>query len=54
MTTHTDPVCGMKIGDQTTALQSTYQGTTYHFCGQGYKMKFDQSPQQYATKTVAS
>ncbi len=50
MATHTDPVCGMKVDDQNAAGQSTYQGTTYYFCGQGCKKKFDQSPEQYASK----
>jgi len=54
MTTHTDPVCGMKVDGEATALQSTYQETTYYFCAQGCKTSFDENPQQYATKTAAS
>jgi Cu+-exporting ATPase len=52
MATHTDPVCGMTIEDQTAALQSTHQGTTYHFCGEGCKTKFDEHPEQYASKAA--
>ncbi len=52
--THTDPVCGMKVDDQTHVLQSTHQGNTYHFCSQGCKTKFDQDPQQYRSKTAAT
>lgn len=48
MATHTDPVCGMKVDDQKTALKSSHEGTTYYFCGQGCKTKFDEKPQQYA------
>ena len=50
MATHTDPICGMKVDDQKTTLKSTYQGTTYFFCGQGCKTKFDEKPQQFANQ----
>jgi YHS domain-containing protein len=50
MATHTDPVCGMKVDDQKTALKSTYQDTTYYFCAQGCKTKFDEKPQQFASQ----
>jgi YHS domain-containing protein len=50
MATHTDPVCGMKVDDQKTTLKSTYQDTTYYFCAQGCKTKFDEKPQQFAGK----
>jgi len=50
MATHTDPVCGMKVDDQKTALTSTYQANAYYFCGQGCKAKFDEKPQQYASQ----
>lgn len=49
-TTHTDPICGMKVEEEKAAGQSEYQGQTYYFCGQGCKSKFDQNPQQYANK----
>lgn len=54
MATHTDPVCGMKVGDPTTAPQSTYEGNTYYFCGHGCKTRFDESPQRYAGKNKES
>ncbi len=52
MATHTDPVCGMKVDDQNAAAQSTHQGNTYYFCSQGCKKKFDENPEQYASKEV--
>jgi Cu+-exporting ATPase len=54
MTTHTDPVCGMKVTDPATALKSDHQGTTYYFCSRGCKAKFDENPQQYASKGAGS
>lgn len=53
MATHTDPVCGMKVDDQN-AAESTYRDTTYYFCGQGCKKKFDENPQQYASQKPGS
>lgn len=44
----TDVVCGMQIDPKEAAGQSDYQGTTYYFCAQGCKRKFDAKPQQYA------
>ena len=54
MSTHTDPVCGMKIDDQKAASQSTHQGSTYYFCTQSCKIKFDNNPQQYASQSAGS
>ncbi|MEO6488046.1 MAG: YHS domain-containing protein [Thermoanaerobaculia bacterium] len=48
MATHTDPVCGMKVDDQRGKPHSTYLNNTYHFCGEGCKVKFDKNPSQYA------
>ena len=54
MATHTDPVCGMKVDDEKAGSQSTYEGTTYHFCSQGCKAKFDKDPHQYASQNAGS
>ena len=35
-----DPVCGMKVGPQTTVHRHTYQGRTYFFCSEGCRSKF--------------
>ena len=48
----TDPVCGMKVDEQTAAAQSQYGGKKYNFCSEECKKKFEQSPEQYA-KSVA-
>jgi Cu+-exporting ATPase len=50
MAMHTDPVCGMQVDDQKSTAKSQFQGTNYHFCSDECKRKFDQQPQQYASK----
>ncbi|MBO0862988.1 MAG: YHS domain-containing protein [Chloracidobacterium sp.] len=50
MATHTDPVCGMQVDDQKSTAKSQFQGANYHFCSDECKRKFDQHPQQYASK----
>ena len=54
MATHTDPVCNMKVDDQSAAGKSTYRENTYYFCSLDCKQKFDQKPQQYASPKVGS
>jgi Cu+-exporting ATPase len=43
-----DPICGMDVEVKPDALQATYQGTTYYFCGPGCKQTFDADPKTYA------
>ena len=45
--THIDPVCGMKVGEESAAGNSEYRGRTYFFCALGCKRKFDADPQQF-------
>ena len=54
METHSDPVCGMKVEERDAAGESTYQESTYYFCSRGCKKKFDENPEQYASKEVSS
>lgn len=42
-----DPVCGMTVDEKKAAGTSTYQGTTYYFCGPGCKVAFDKEPEKY-------
>lgn len=42
-TTARDPVCGMTVSTQT-PIQSRYEGTTYYFCREGCREKFDLDP----------
>jgi YHS domain-containing protein len=46
-----DPVCGMDVEPDEAAGQSEYQGTTYYFCCNECKGKFDKNPQAYSTQT---
>ncbi len=46
-----DPVCGMRIDPATAGdRQSTYGGTTYYFCSDDCKQKFDKNPEKYSLK----
>jgi YHS domain-containing protein len=54
MATHTDPICGMQVDEQSAAGQSEYQGQKYYFCSPACKTSFDQNPQAYASKAGAS
>jgi P-type Cu+ transporter len=51
MAMHTDPVCGMQVDDQKSTAKSQFQGNTYHFCSDDCKRKFDQQPQQFASRS---
>jgi YHS domain-containing protein len=42
-----DPVCGMTVDRFETPYRSEWAGKTYYFCGQGCKLRFDESPEQY-------
>ncbi len=46
-----DPVCGMNVDDQKSASKSQFQGTTYYFCSEECKRKFEQQPELYAGKS---
>jgi YHS domain-containing protein len=45
-----DPVCGMQLDDQQTAITSQYMNRTYFFCSLGCKQQFDNDPQRYAVQ----
>lgn len=45
-----DPVCGMTVDPNRAAGKSEYQGSTYYFCSQGCKRKFDQNANQYLNR----
>ena len=46
-----DPVCGMEVEPDDAAGESEFQGTTYYFCSNECKQKFDQKPQAFMKKT---
>jgi YHS domain-containing protein len=43
-----DVVCDMQVDPAKAAGQSEYKGTTYYFCSNGCKTKFDADPAKYA------
>ena len=45
-----DVVCGMEVNDRSPKHTSEYKGTTYAFCSEECKEKFDERPETYAGK----
>lgn len=41
-----DPVCGMEV-DTSTGFRAEYSGTTYYFCSEGCRRKFEADPAKY-------
>ena len=51
LSTDIDPVCGMKLTDESIYGTTKYDGKTYGFCGAGCKEKFDTNPTAFANAT---
>ncbi len=49
---HTDPVCGMNVGEKPDGNTTQYGGETFHFCSQNCQTKFDTDPYFYASGTA--
>lgn len=47
----TDPVCKMKVDEETATVASRYQDVTYYFCSPACKEVFDVSPEEYVGQT---
>jgi YHS domain-containing protein len=45
-----DPVCNMEVANTKTAPTAVYKGTTYYFCSEEDKARFQKNPEQYAGK----
>jgi len=43
----TDPVCGMDVDESNPAATYDYEGTTYYFCAEGCRNKFEADPGQF-------
>jgi Cu+-exporting ATPase len=52
--TVTDPVCGMKVNPITSKHRFEHDGTTFHFCGNGCRTKFEADPIKYLSPKVAA
>lgn len=48
-----DPVCGMTVDPAKAAGKSEHKGTTYYFCSDYCKRKFDASPDTVLKKSAA-
>lgn len=48
----TDPVCGMTLETAKAAHKTEYEGTTYFFCSEDCKRKFDKAPSTYIQKLM--
>src|SRR6201992_3344552 len=46
-----DPVGGMSVNPETSKHRSEHNGTTYHFCCNGCRTKFEADPAKYLDKT---
>ena len=50
-----DPVCAMMFDPDDAAATSTYQGTTYYFCAESCRTRFDANPRQFvASRSLLS
>jgi Cu+-exporting ATPase len=47
-----DPVCGMSVNPETSRHRLAYKGTTYHFCSDACRTKFEADPAKYLDKTA--
>ena len=50
----TDPVCGMTVDPATTKHRAAHAGTTYYFCCEGCRRKFEADPAGYLAKAKAA
>jgi len=54
MATHTDPVCGMNVTEDSAADRIQHQGQTYFFCSKGCAKKFSDDPGRYTQSAEES
>ena len=47
----TDPVCGMKIDKGKAKFSSSFENSTYYFCSENCKGKFEADPKKYVGET---
>src|SRR6201987_97540 len=45
-----DPVCGMSVNPETSKHRVEHEGTTYHFCCNGCRTKFEADPGKFLDK----
>ena len=42
-----DPVCGMKVDEETGTEQYVHESTTYYFCCKGCRLDFEDEPEKF-------
>lgn len=42
-----DPICKMKVDEETAKYVSVHKGKKYYFCAPGCKKAFDENPSKY-------
>ncbi len=45
-----DPVCGMELNVEDTMNRAEYRGRSFYFCSDQCRNKFDDNPEQYASR----
>jgi YHS domain-containing protein len=53
MASVTDPVCGLEINSDKTAIQSKFDGRTYFFCSTTCAREFDAHPREILERRVS-
>jgi Cu+-exporting ATPase len=48
----TDPVCGMRVDENSALAQSAYKDKTYFFCALNCKEQFERSPEEFINKAT--
>jgi YHS domain-containing protein len=48
-----DPVCGMKVDENTTEYQTQFGGRNYSFCSEACKNEFEADPDEYVDTVAA-
>ena len=42
-----DPVCGMEVEEKEAAATAVHEGTSYYFCAQSCKERFEKTPGEF-------
>ena len=42
-----DPVCGMTVNPEKSAIEATVEGQAYYFCAEGCRKAFVENPEKY-------
>jgi len=54
MPNQVDPVCGMAVRNDESALTTEYAGQTYYFCSESCRVTFEKEPERFAVQENVS